>query len=71
MGHAGAVGPWAGKVEEHQFQFLAMLEDVLDGQDFHNDFVEAAGPAATVAVRAHMHLSAPMHQPVGWDEGTG
>lgn len=38
---------------EHQSQFLAMQEDAVDGQDFRSGFVEAAGPAATAAVRAH------------------
>lgn len=58
-------------MEEHQIQFLARLEDVLDGQGFHNGSVEAAGLAATAAVRVHMDPSAPMHQPARWDEATG
>lgn len=71
MGHVGAVGPWAGKVEEHLFQFLATLEDVVDGLDSHNGFVEAVVPAAMAAVRVHMDQNVPMHQPAGWDEVTG
>lgn len=72
MGHAGAVGPvWAGKVGEHQFQFLATLEDVVDGWDFRSGFVEAAGRAATAAVRVRMDQSEPMHLPEGWDGETG
>lgn len=63
--------PWAGTVEEHLFQFLATLEDVVDGLDSHNGFVEAVAPAAMAAVRVHMDQSVPMHQPAGWDEVTG
>lgn len=65
MGHVGAVGPWVGKVVEHQFQSLAMLGDVVDGQDFHSGFVEAAGQAATAAVRVYMHQSVPKPRPGG------
>lgn len=71
MGRVGAVGPWAGTVEEHLFQFLATLEDVVDGLDSHNGFVEAVAPAAMAAVRVHMDQSVPMPQPAGWDEVTG
>lgn len=72
MGPVGAVGPvWAGKVGEHQFQFLATLEDVVDGWDFRSGFVEAAGRAATAAVRLRMDQSEPMHLPEGWDGETG
>lgn len=63
--------PWAGTVEEHLFQFLATLEDVVDGLDSHNGFVEAVAPAAMAAVRVHMDQSVPMRQPAGWDEVTG
>lgn len=63
--------PWAGKVEEHLFQFLATLEDVVDGLDSHNGFVEAVVPAAMAAVRVHMDQNVPMRQPAGWDEVTG
>lgn len=58
-------------VEEHLFQFLATLEDVVDGLDSHNGFVEAVAPAAMAAVRVHMDQSVPMRQPAGWDEVTG
>lgn len=57
-------------MEEHQFQFLARQEDGVDEQDFHTGFVEAAGPAATAAVRVHMDQSVPIHQAVAcaqWD----
>ncbi len=50
-------------VVERQFQSLAMLEDAADGQDFRSGFVEAAGLAATAAVRGHTHRSAPTHRP--------
>lgn len=56
---------------EHQFQFLATLEDVVDGRDFHSGFVQAADQAATAAVRVHMDQSGPMHQPEGLDGETG
>ncbi len=49
----------------HQFRSPATLEDVQDGQDSHSGFVEAAGLAATAAVRGHTHQSAPRHQPGG------
>lgn len=65
MGRVGAVGPWVGKGVERQFQSLAMLEGVQDGQDFRSGFVEAAGLAATAAVRGHMRQSAPTHRPGG------
>lgn len=71
MGHVGAVGPWAGKVVEHLFQSLAMLEDAEDGQDFRSGFVEAAGLAAIAAVRGHMHQSVPMHRPGSLGGETG
>lgn len=67
----GVAGPWAGMAVEHQFQSLAMLGGVADGQDSHNGFVEAADPAATAAVKTHMAQSAPKPQAEGWDEGTG
>lgn len=67
----GVVGPWAGTAVEHQFQSPAMLGGVVDGQDFHNGFVEAADPAATAAVKMHMDLSVSKPQAGGWDEGTG
>lgn len=64
--HVGAVGPWVGKVVEHQFQSQAMLEGALDGPDFHSGFVEAAGLAATAAAMGgHTHQSAPTHLPGG------
>lgn len=67
----GVVGPLAGMVVEHQFQSLAMLGGVVDGQDFHNGFVEVADPAATAAAKMHMDQSAPKPQAGDWDEGTG
>lgn len=48
-----------------------MLEDVEDGQDSHSGFGEAAGLAATAAVRVRMHQSVPSLQPEDWDEETG
>lgn len=42
-----------------------MLEDALDGQDFHSGFGEAAGPAATAAARGHTRQSAPTPRPGG------
>lgn len=71
MGHVGAVGPLVDMVAEHHFQSLAMLEDVVGGQDSHNGFVEAAGLAAIVAVRVDTHQSVPMHQPGRWGGETG
>lgn len=62
MGHVGAAGPWVGKVVERQFLSPAMLEDVVDGQDFHSGFAETAGLAAIAAVGEHTHQSAPMHR---------
>lgn len=53
-------------VVEHQFQYPATLEDVLDGQDFHSGFVEAADWAATAAVRVRTHQSAPKPRPGSW-----
>lgn len=71
VGHAGAGDPWAGRVAGHQFQFLATLEDALDGQGFHSGSVEAAGLAAIAAVRVRMDQSVPMRQAEGCDEQTG
>lgn len=62
MGHVGAVGPWVGKVVEHQFQSPAMLEGVQDGQGFRSGFAGAAGPTAIAAARGHKHQSAPRHR---------
>ncbi|TNN86449.1 hypothetical protein EYF80_003219 [Liparis tanakae] len=42
--------PWVGTGEEHHFQSLAMLEDVVGGQDFRSGFVEAADLPAIAAV---------------------
>lgn len=52
-------------VVEHQFQSPAMLEGVPGGQDFRSDFAEAAGLAATAAVKGHRPQSVPRSQPEG------
>lgn len=57
--------PWVGTVEEHHFQSLAMLEDVVGGQDSRSGFVEAADLSAIAAVGVHMNQSAPKHRPEG------
>ncbi|CAG5922157.1 unnamed protein product [Menidia menidia] len=43
-----------GEGVEPQFQSLAMLEDGVDGHDFHRGFEGPAGLAATAAVTGHM-----------------
>lgn len=65
MEPVGAVAPWVGTVEEHHFQSLAMLEDVVGGQDSRSGFVEAADLSAIAAVGVHMNQSAPKHRPEG------
>lgn len=57
--------PWAGMVEGHQCQFLAMREDEVDAQDFHKDFVEAVDLAPIAAVEGRMHPSVSKPQEVG------
>ena len=46
-----------------QFRSPATLEGALDGRDSRSGFVEAAGPAATAAVRERTRQSAPTPQP--------
>lgn len=70
-GLAGAFDPWAGMVVVLQYQFLAMQEDVGDGQDSRSGFVEVADQAATAAVTVRTDRSAPMPQLVGRDVKTG
>lgn len=71
VGHVGAVGPLVGTVAVPQYQCLARLEDVLDGHEFRNGSAEAAGQAATAAVRVeHRPLSVPKPPPGGWDAET-
>lgn len=68
VGDAGAVDPWVDRVAELHSQSQAMLEGGPGVQGFHNGFVEAAGLAATAAVRGvHKHQSVSIHH----SEGSG